>query len=316
MTWQTAIEEWVKSKRKIPNELTQEYIRLFELAFQNTLISEKAWFGVHQSSASLVVGQIYLLGVTTDGIWLLLDRKLKDDRIHYKVVKSTKDLPIPLIWAKVDNLQNVELLTKNPDIWDSYSLASQKITEVWVSGSRDDDFQKKKDKFKLSDFWQNSLQDHYLSSSMLAEYAKADECGDFDPTSIEDARQRQIRAIVQRRGQARFRQELMKIHDSRCQITDCAVSDVLEAAHIIPYQGSETNHIRNGLLLRSDLHILFDLYLIAIKPETYEIVLSRKLHDSTYEEFSGKILRLPLNPNIIPDAAIETHYEKFLDKNH
>ena len=52
---------------------------------------------------------------------------------------------------------------------------------------------------------------------MLAEYAKADECGDFDPTSIEDARQRQIRASVQRRGQARFRQELMRIYDSRCQ---------------------------------------------------------------------------------------------------
>ena len=150
---------------------------------------------------------------------------------------------------------------------------------------------------------------------MLAEYAKADECGDFDPTTIENTRQRKIRAIVQRRGQARFRQELMRIYDSRCQITDCAVTEVLEAAHIVPYQGSETNHIKNGLLLRSDRYILFDLYLITIKPETYEIVLSGKLHDSAYKEFSGKILRLPLNPNTIPDAAIETHYEKFLDKN-
>jgi HNH endonuclease len=34
--------------------------------------------------------------------------------------------------------------------------------------------------------------------------------------------------------------------------------DILEAAHISPYRGEEDNHPENGLLLRADLHTLFD----------------------------------------------------------
>jgi 5-methylcytosine-specific restriction protein A len=38
----------------------------------------------------------------------------------------------------------------------------------------------------------------------------------------------------------------------------------VEAAHIVPFQGVKTNNITNGILLRSDFHILFDLGLIGI----------------------------------------------------
>jgi putative restriction endonuclease len=314
MTWRTDVETWIKSKRSIPNALIKDYIHLFELAFQNAFSPEDVWFGVHKTSVSLVVGQIYLLGVTNDGIWLLIDRKLEDDRINYKVVKSTKDHLNPLIWAKINDLQKVDLLTDNSDIWNSYALASKKIRDFWVSSSRDDEFQTSKGKIPLLDIWQNSSRLESLSVGTLTEKV-SEEVGDFDPSDIEDARQRQLRAIVQRRGQNKFRQNLMTIHGARCQITNCDVPDALEAAHIVPYQGLNTNHIKNGLLLRSDIHTLFDLYLISINPENHEIVLSKGLKNSVYQELDGKKLRLPSNTKFISNLALEVHYDRFICKN-
>jgi hypothetical protein len=84
----------------------------------------------------------------------------------------------------------------------------------------------------------------------------------FDPTSIEDARRRMFGAIVLREGQPRFRQELIRAYDGKCAISGCALVQVLEAAHIHPYRGKDTNCVSNGLLLRADIHTLFDLGLI------------------------------------------------------
>src|ERR1700722_13605652 len=80
----------------------------------------------------------------------------------------------------------------------------------------------------------------------------------FDPKNIKDARERIRRTIVQRRGQAKFRNALLEAYGSRCAISGCGALEVLEAAHICPYQGSATNHVTNGLLLRADIHTLFD----------------------------------------------------------
>src|SRR5271155_3471993 len=43
---------------------------------------------------------------------------------------------------------------------------------------------------------------------------------------------------------------------------------LLEAAHISPYRGLQSNHPQNGLLLRADLHSLFDLGMLAVDPLT------------------------------------------------
>ncbi|WP_200883691.1 HNH endonuclease [Archangium violaceum] len=51
-------------------------------------------------------------------------------------------------------------------------------------------------------------------------------------------------------------------YGGRCALTDCEEPRVLEAAHIFPYHGPQTNHVTNGLLLRADLHVLFDLGLL------------------------------------------------------
>jgi len=120
----------------------------------------------------------------------------------------------------------------------------------------------------------------------------ADDPG-FDPDSVEDERERAIRAIRMRRGQPAFREALLEAYARRCAITGCAIEDVLEAAHITSYRGSLTNHVSNGLLLRSDLHTLFDCGLLAIEPASRTVVIAEALKASSYAKLAGKMLRRP-----------------------
>jgi len=73
---------------------------------------------------------------------------------------------------------------------------------------------------------------------------------EFSPRSIADGRKRTIAAMIRRRGQPVFRKKLLAAYDRKWAITECDVEEVLEAAHIMPYRGPDTNHLANGLLLR------------------------------------------------------------------
>jgi putative restriction endonuclease len=130
---------------------------------------------------------------------------------------------------------------------------------------------------------------------------QADDPG-FDPDSVKDERERAIRAIRLRRGQPAFRAALLKAYGGRCAITGCAVEDVLEAAHITPYSGHATNHVSNGLLLRTDLHTLFDCGLLAIEPTTQTVVITEALKSSAYAKLAGKQLRRPKEATSAPST--------------
>ena len=133
----------------------------------------------------------------------------------------------------------------------------------------------------------------------------------FDPDSIEDARERIARTVAQRRGQQAFRDALLGAYGARCAISGCAVKDVLEAAHITPYRGDATNAISNGLLLRSDLHTLFDCGLVTIDPETMQVVTSIELACSGYAKLDGRPLRVPSDPAKAPSKkALKQHLEQ------
>lgn len=115
----------------------------------------------------------------------------------------------------------------------------------------------------------------------------------FDPSSIEDGRRRVFAEVARRQGQAKFRNKLMTNYEGACAISGCDIADVLHAAHIFPYLGPDTNHPSNGLLLRADIHTLFDLGLIRIEPGTLKISVSSVLDQTDYEQYRGKTLRLP-----------------------
>jgi len=128
------------------------------------------------------------------------------------------------------------------------------------------------------------------------------------PANAGDARRRVFSSIVQRQGQPAFRNALIGAYSSRCAITACGAEAVLEAAHIIPYQGLWTNHPRNGLLLRADVHTLFDLGLLAVHAETMTVLVSPKLAESPYAPLSGSKLIQPADPRLGPEVwALEEH---------
>jgi len=135
--------------------------------------------------------------------------------------------------------------------------------------------------------------------------AEADE--PFDPKGQEDARTRALREVVRRRGQAKFRKSLIAAYGACCAITGCPVVSLLEAAHITPYLGPETNSISNGLLLRADLHTLWDLGLIALDLTTQSLWVSPDVNDSTYQALSGTQLRQPADPSHRPSSKALQH---------
>ncbi|WP_216617146.1 HNH endonuclease [Burkholderia glumae] len=126
--------------------------------------------------------------------------------------------------------------------------------------------------------------------------ATAEEAVEADSSAIsseEDGRQRAMQAVVVRRGQGKFRTALIKAYQSMCAVTGCTAIDVLEAAHIIPYLGDHTNHPNNGLLLRSDIHALFDLGRLWIDPDKMLVCVADELHQTEYGKLHGRALKQP-----------------------
>ncbi|MGB5249495.1 MAG: HNH endonuclease [Gammaproteobacteria bacterium] len=132
--------------------------------------------------------------------------------------------------------------------------------------------------------------------------------GIFQAVSVTDSRTRHFEAIIRRRGHPRFRQALIKSYGGKCAISRCEAEDVLEAALISPFQGDKTYHVSNGLLLRSDLHTLFDLGHIAIDSTTMRLLLAKPLLNSTYKVLDGRRLTLPERPELAPSVdALDAH---------
>jgi len=101
---------------------------------------------------------------------------------------------------------------------------------------------------------------------------------------------------VVRQGQALFRTQLLHAYEGKCALTGFDLPDALEAAHISPYRGQQTNILPNGLLLRADIHSLFDAGVIAFDPATLRVMLSKQAKRSRYDEALNKAsLRLPLH---------------------
>ncbi len=103
-------------------------------------------------------------------------------------------------------------------------------------------------------------------------------------------------ALTQTRPeQIQFKNRLMRLYNSRCCLTQTSIVAVLQAAHISPhYQGGRgVNDTDNGLLLRSDIHDLFDRKLLAIDPSSLTVHLAPAVAESQeYAHLQGKIIQL------------------------
>ncbi|MFD5885526.1 HNH endonuclease [Streptomyces sp. NPDC060334] len=99
--------------------------------------------------------------------------------------------------------------------------------------------------------------------------------GRDDPRQISGGhRITQVRVRV---GQDTFRKQLLKDHGEQCAFSGPAPAAVLEAAHLYSFAASGEHHEWGGLLLRRDLHRLFDLGQLAVNPATGRISVDPEL---------------------------------------
>lgn len=131
-----------------------------------------------------------------------------------------------------------------------------------------------------------------LLKKLEQEWAENDNA---EGVGLEEALVRTLQSVLQRRGQHSFRNRLVEAYQGRCAVSGWEGGAALEAAHIIPYSESGMNDVSNGLLLRADIHTLFDQGLITINPDTMTVSLSKELTATEYKEFEGKLIQLPSN---------------------
>lgn len=103
--------------------------------------------------------------------------------------------------------------------------------------------------------------------------------------------------VSPRLGQGAFRTAVLAAYDQKCAITGERTLPVLQAAHIRPFAKSEEHDVRNGLLLRSDLHALFDAGLVTVDAQHRFHVSSqirqRYENGRDYYAMQGRDIRLP-----------------------
>lgn len=134
----------------------------------------------------------------------------------------------------------------------------------------------------------------------------------FEPNDKNDGRERVLRDIVRRQGQPKFRASLIAAYEGRCAITHCPTLVVLEAAHVTPYLGTHTNAVSNGLLLRADIHTLWDLGLIAIDPAEMRVAVNSKLQEPGYLALEGTAVFQPVEiASRISHAALAQQWAVF-----
>jgi putative restriction endonuclease len=103
--------------------------------------------------------------------------------------------------------------------------------------------------------------------------------------------------VLPRFGQGSFRLIVTDSYNRRCAFTNSPVLHVLEAAHIRPYASGGTHAPANGLLVRQDLHTLFDRGYLTVTPDHHVEVSSRIRQEFAngreYYALHGKEIRLP-----------------------
>ena len=118
--------------------------------------------------------------------------------------------------------------------------------------------------------------------------------------------------VQPRLGQGAFRLLVTDAYQRRCAVTGERTLPVLDAAHIRPYAELGPHRLENGILLRKDLHALFDAGYVTVTP-SLELRVSRRIREEfengrDYYALEGSSVRLPLPPAPPPSAEyLEWH---------
>ncbi len=135
-----------------------------------------------------------------------------------------------------------------------------------------------------------------------------------DAATQEIARHRKLGELARRPGQRVFSDEIRRNYRHTCALTGCITSDALQAAHVHTQKGIDDNSMTNGLLLRSDIHTLFDAFLITLSPDGTKVEVSSELTDPSYAFLRNVLVRQPqIGPS--PSAEnIRKHRKRFSER--
>ena len=119
-----------------------------------------------------------------------------------------------------------------------------------------------------------------------------------------------LKTIKIRQGQSEFRRVLLEEFNYRCAITGCLIEKVLEAAHIVPHKEETNYHASNGLILRADIHTLYDLELLKIDEDGKVFIDQELIDDKNYLPLlDGK----SINPILLTARRIKLLKQRFSD---
>ncbi len=111
--------------------------------------------------------------------------------------------------------------------------------------------------------------------------------------------------IAPRLGQGAFRVAVTEAYGRQCAITGGKVLPALDAAHIRPYSEGGHHTKSNGILLRKDIHSVFDAGYATVD-KGYRFLVSKKVKEifnngEEYLQLHGKALRLPAGKSDWPN---------------
>jgi putative restriction endonuclease len=118
--------------------------------------------------------------------------------------------------------------------------------------------------------------------------------------------------IIPRLGQGGFRLVVTDAYARRCAVTGERTLPALEAAHIKPFSEVQAHSVRNGILLRADIHRLYDAGYVTVAPNL-EFLVSKRIHadfdnGKEYYALSGRSIALPSSDADRPDPQyLEYH---------
>lgn len=122
------------------------------------------------------------------------------------------------------------------------------------------------------------------------------------------ARHGQPQIVVPRLGQGSFRLAVVDAYGGACTVTGEHSLPALEAAHIRPWHKGGTHELHNGLLLRRDLHRLFDLGYVSARSDGRFLVSPRLrtefANGRTYYALEGRSLMSPTDSAAAPDPQL------------
>ena len=107
-----------------------------------------------------------------------------------------------------------------------------------------------------------------------------------------EERQRNKIEVLARDNQPNFRKIALALYENKCAITGCKVQSALEAAHVHPYSKGGSDEASNCIVLRADLHRLFDTAELAIDPQTLKTVFAKDAVPH-YRKYEDKKVSLP-----------------------